>query len=260
MDVNEMTCRTIPEHLMPDENNQFLNGTFVCPDDYWMAYDSWDMETAVKLITIGSPMDFEKKAEEVKGWPLDALGRDVFGSQCHVYSRGFGIAKSSIAIGRIKNPDTPQNWIHWALSKGYNTDHLDPIIQIQKFELTLSELEPEFQASKESYQEQLAGWQKIANLWGWAKAEPTPGTDPETQPGNVYIDEQRTQHFIDWLKNNNVEIIDGIITDASYQNKTVIHAALKTAAPSLWNYVGADAFNKWWRQQPYKLKPGRRGN
>lgn len=120
----DVTVGTTPEYLMPDSCHQYLMPGHPQPDDDWMAYDAWDMETAVKLITIGYPVDLDSMAEEAKAWPVDAWGRDNLGAVITVYSRAWRIAASSIAMGNINAPDTPANWIAWAQSKGYSVEHL----------------------------------------------------------------------------------------------------------------------------------------
>lgn len=128
---NTVISRIIPDHLLPDKSNQFLCGYPNSHDDEWMVYDSWNAEIAVKLITIGYPVDFMAHAEMIKDWPDDAPGRYGYHAMLIVYSRARNIAESSIAAGKIKNPDTPLNWIAWAKSKGYNTAHLDIFIPKQ---------------------------------------------------------------------------------------------------------------------------------
>jgi hypothetical protein len=169
IEQNEVVVKTIPKSLMPDENNQFLDSASVSPSDDWMFYDSWDMELAVKLITLGYPVSLKVHAEMIKDWPDDAAGKYRFYAMWTVYSRARNIAESSMAIGKIKDPDTPTNWIEWAKGKGYNTDHLDPLKNIQKFELAL--LEVDRAGVRESYQEQIQGWKKLLHMRGFARSK-----------------------------------------------------------------------------------------
>ena len=118
-----ITCGVIPAHLMPDEREQFLQWDTIA-DAEWAIYDSWGIEFACKLITLGYPVDLKRMAEEVKGWPADAWGRDNFYSMVSVYSRALNIANSSVKAGTIKDPDTPAKWIEWAKGKGYSVAHL----------------------------------------------------------------------------------------------------------------------------------------
>lgn len=122
--MNEVTVRRIPERLMPDERNQFVQTNI--QGEEWADYDSWGIEQACKLITLGYPVWLEGMAEEVKGWPLDCEGRDRFNTMTLVYYRALRIAKSTVHAGMIKEHDTPANWIKWAKNKGYSVAHLMP--------------------------------------------------------------------------------------------------------------------------------------
>lgn len=122
--MNKVTVRTIPERLMPDERNQFVQTDI--QGEEWADYDSWGIEQACKLITLGYPVHLEGMAEEVKGWPQVCDGRDRFDSMVMVYGRALRIAKSSVQAGTIKEHDTPANWIKWAEGKGYSVAHLMP--------------------------------------------------------------------------------------------------------------------------------------
>lgn len=148
--MNTVTTRTIPERLMPDKHYQFLihkpydlvfnpdkplpadlfnpaPGDLVPPElDQWFLYDSWGIEQACKLITLGYPVWFERHAEEMEGWPQDCEGRDRFSTMWFVYDRALSIAESSVKAGTIKEHDTPANWIKWAKGKGYSVAHLMP--------------------------------------------------------------------------------------------------------------------------------------
>ena len=144
---HEVAVRTIPASMMPDEKYQFLlnkpfalvfdpnkplpvdrepvASDFVRPKfDEWFLYDSWSLDLACRLITLGYPVDLEKKREEAKGWPTDASGRDLLHTMLIVFCRAAGIAHASVAAGTIKDPDTPENWKVWAESKGYSVAHL----------------------------------------------------------------------------------------------------------------------------------------
>lgn len=162
--MNTVTTRTIPEHLLWDANYQFVinkpyalvfdpdkplpdylrdydlcnhppgeplpeppPGSLVPPElDQWFLYDSWGIEMACGLITLGYPVDLKREWELVKDWPLDCEGRDRFNTMCFVYDRAWSIADSSVKAGTIKEHDTPENWIEWAESKGYSVAHLMP--------------------------------------------------------------------------------------------------------------------------------------
>ncbi len=144
-----IATRTIPAHLLPDSNYQFLinhpfapvfdpdkplptgrepiPSGFVQPEpDEWFLYDSWGIKLACKLITLGYPVCLDRLAEEAKDLPHNCEGRDRFSSIVRVYERTLGIAASSVKVGTINEHDTPANWIAWAKSKGYSVAHLMP--------------------------------------------------------------------------------------------------------------------------------------
>lgn len=76
-----------PDKSLPVDREPVPND-FVQPElDRWFLYDWWSIDLACKLITIGYPVDLERMAEEVKGWPLDCEGRDRFHAMVTVYSR-----------------------------------------------------------------------------------------------------------------------------------------------------------------------------
>ena len=126
--------RVIPIWLRPDENNQFLSGWTEWTEDSagmldpWIVYDAWSLELACKLITLGYPVDLEAKAKEAKNWPPDAWGWDMFLAMIQVFERACSIARSSVAAGKIKDPDTPAHWIAWAQRMGYSVAHWGPHI------------------------------------------------------------------------------------------------------------------------------------
>ena len=121
--MNQAT-RQIPERLMPDDRQQFLEVT-LSADDPWLAYDSWGIELACKLITLGYPVDIERMIDEAKSWEPGCEGIDRLHSMLMVYNRALSIAKSSVNAGLLKNPDTPANWLTWAKRKGYDVAHLE---------------------------------------------------------------------------------------------------------------------------------------
>lgn len=201
-----ITIRTIPESLMPDNNNQFLK-VEPSPNDEWMAFDSWDMEMAILLITIGYPVDLKFMIEEMKTWPANASGRDSRNAMLMVYDRGLSIAKSSIAAGKIKDPDTPNNWIIWANGKGYNTDHLNPYKHISGLEQAQLDVKERLlsesndietqrlvESTCQNYQEQIEGWERLLSLRGLVKSEPSPSTMTD-----VDNDKKDKSEILGWL-------------------------------------------------------------
>ena len=107
-----------------DDRHQFLRPIpFECLDP-WTSYDSWDAEHAIRLITIGYNLDIKAYWDEAKDFPHGSTGWDAARAYIDVYQRGMSIAKSSIAAGLLRNPDTPANWLAWAERKGYSVTHL----------------------------------------------------------------------------------------------------------------------------------------
>ena len=107
-----------------DDRHQFLRPIpFECLDP-WTSYDSWDAELAIRLITIGYNLDIKAYWDEAKDFPHGSTGWDAARAYIDVYQRGMSIAKSSIAAGLLRNPDTPANWLAWAERKGYSVTHL----------------------------------------------------------------------------------------------------------------------------------------
>ncbi len=113
-----------------DENYQMVSsGTFA--DDVALQMDSWDIERACKMIVLGFNENTKEAIEYgLKHCPDGSTGRDRAHALITIMNRILTLAKSAIAIGILKETDTPTNWLTWAQSKGYNTDHLNPSIQI----------------------------------------------------------------------------------------------------------------------------------
>lgn len=113
-----------------DSTFQSLYGaTKYTGDRPWMIHDSWDVELACKLIVFNYPVDINGNGwEGLKNWPHDKWGRKAFLCFKGFFDRAFDMATASVKAGTIKESDTPANWIKWAQSKGYKTEHLNPII------------------------------------------------------------------------------------------------------------------------------------
>lgn len=108
-----------------DDQHQFLSQIPIECLDPWITYDSWSIELAIKLITIGCNLDIEAYWLMAKEWPHGSTGLDNAFAHIEVYDRGVNIANSSIAAGLLKNPDSPANWLAWAKRKGYDVSHLE---------------------------------------------------------------------------------------------------------------------------------------
>jgi hypothetical protein len=91
----------------------------------WLLYDSWDINLACKVITLGYPVDLDGNGwNGAKNWPLDEWGHHSIVGVREVFDRALGIARASVRAGTIKDPDTPTHWIAWAEGKGYSVTHL----------------------------------------------------------------------------------------------------------------------------------------
>ncbi|MGZ8237137.1 MAG: hypothetical protein ACXW00_03000 [Methylobacter sp.] len=140
-----------------DENYQLIDGG-VLSDDVALLMDVWGMELACKMIVLGYNLDIKKTIEyELKHCEPKSTGNDKAIVLSEIMNRIFTLAKSAIAGGVIKEHDTPANWIAWAQTKGYNTDHLNPSIQIKAFQDSIHRSKNA--GCIESYSEQLKQWQ-----------------------------------------------------------------------------------------------------
>jgi hypothetical protein len=96
-------------------------------DRPWLKHDSWDAELACKLIVFNYPVDMIGRGwDAVVNWPTDKWGRKSSIALRGYFDRALSIAKSSVNAGKIKEHDTPTNWIRWAEGKGYSVVHLIP--------------------------------------------------------------------------------------------------------------------------------------
>jgi hypothetical protein len=140
-----------------DENYQLIDGG-VLSDDVALLMDVWGMELACKMIVLGYNLDIKKTIEYgLKHCEPKSTGNDKAIVLSEIMNRIFTLAKSAIAGGVIKEHDTPANWIAWAQTKGYNTDHLNPSIQIKAFQDSIHRSKNA--GCIESYSEQLKHWQ-----------------------------------------------------------------------------------------------------
>lgn len=96
-------------------------------DRPWLKNDSWGAELACKLIVFGYPVDMTGKGwDAVINWPVDKWGRKASIALRVHFDRAMGIAKSSVNADKIREHDSPANWIKWAKGKGYSVAHLMP--------------------------------------------------------------------------------------------------------------------------------------
>lgn len=121
MSTKKVTEKTIPKCVI----QSLYGGDQYTGDKPWMQFDTWDVELACKLITLNYPVDLEGSGwDSAKKWPLDKWGRGSLTGVMRIFDRALGIAKSSIHAGKIKEHDTPANWIKWAQEKGYDVARL----------------------------------------------------------------------------------------------------------------------------------------
>lgn len=96
-------------------------------DRLWLKHDSWDAELACKLIAFNYPVDMNGKGwDAVVNWPIDKWGTKSSVALRNYFDCTLSLAKSSVNAGKIKEHDTPTNWIRWAEGKGYSVVHLIP--------------------------------------------------------------------------------------------------------------------------------------
>ncbi len=91
----------------------------------------WDVEEAVKRITLDGLLDTIDVMNH-PDWIVKATYSHASVIGLSVYFRARGLVEMAIKLGKIKNPDTPANWIAWAEYKGYGTDHLESFKPTQK--------------------------------------------------------------------------------------------------------------------------------
>jgi len=94
-------------------------------DRPWMLYDSWDIELACKLIVFNYPVNLQGSGwDGLKNWHIDKWGHKAPIVLKGNFERAFNMANSSVKGDKIREHDTPANWIAWAKSKGYSVAHL----------------------------------------------------------------------------------------------------------------------------------------
>lgn len=106
-----------------DENYQMLLS--IPLDEIWHLTDSWSMELAGSLIVVGYNLDYKAVIDYgYKECEYASSGRDRASNLVIVLNRFFGLAKAAIAIGLLREHETPSKWVSWAKSKGYSVAHL----------------------------------------------------------------------------------------------------------------------------------------
>jgi hypothetical protein len=120
-----------PAPCIPDEHHQFLctNKT----DEIYLKYGYWTLDLACQLITIGHPVNLDRLSSAKENWLEDGSDfTDKFLAMATVVSRAHELARSSLHPKAMQDPDSPENWIQWAKSKGYSVLHLIPATPAEK--------------------------------------------------------------------------------------------------------------------------------
>lgn len=135
-----------PQNI-PDDNLQFLDVDRLAEREYWHKLDGWSQDMACKVITLGVPLSLKMeeeilRTEHPRAGDVQGLSAEEYGERRRAAQIAFlrfssmkrvlfhieRLATAAIAVGRLRDPDTPQNWILWARSKGYETNHLDDLL------------------------------------------------------------------------------------------------------------------------------------
>lgn len=90
----------------------------------------WGMKEAVNNITHDGLLDLSSIMDD-PNWVIMATSTHTFSSRVGALERAKGLARLSVSLGEIKDPDSSLNWIRWAKQKGYNTSHLQRYIDIR---------------------------------------------------------------------------------------------------------------------------------
>ena len=91
----------------------------------WEMLDSWSMDVACQAIVFGTDYDLDHEIDfHMKEGEAFTAFFDIGDVTWKVRHRFLEFAKSAFATGKLKDPDTPINWINWAKEKGYSVDHL----------------------------------------------------------------------------------------------------------------------------------------
>jgi hypothetical protein len=261
-----------------------------CPfhSDEWMSFDVWGTETAVKLITIGYPIDLNANWwDDIKGTgavnealreltktgllfsnaPLSLFDSRTLKQFNNVYSRALRVAESAIARGKLKAIDTPLNWLAWAKSENYSIFHLDPLINIGILESAQSRIDYEncnetYREQFLQYQELIEGWQKIANVWGLTLAE-TPAQAEPLVDADVGTYTQKDANTYELYKNSLDALVKSGIDLKSLKVKDIFNQ-VRLTDKTLWSITFATFKRNVWptysKENNLGKQPGRPRN
>ncbi|MCX7091898.1 MAG: hypothetical protein NTY50_00385 [Methylobacter sp.] len=180
-----------------DDNYQMV--TFTSASDVELRMASWDMALACNMIVFGDGMDRMSLIEYgLTECPHGTTGNDRAHHSLTCMNRFSKLARAAIAIGILKEHNTPANWIKWAESKNYNynTDHLNPAIQIEALQIAIQECPDDCPSVRAGYREQLEQWQAVGDAGA--------GSPTDTEPAGVKVtQDNETRNEIEltrWLR------------------------------------------------------------
>ena len=233
-----------------DDNYQMV--TFTSASDVELKMDSWDANLACNMIVFGDDIDNTLSIEYgLTQCPHGTHGNDRARHSLTVTNRFLKLANSAIAIGRLKEHDTPANWMTWAKTKGYSVAHLNPAIQIEALQLAIQDCPDDCPSLRDSYRERLEQWQAIADTPPQAEAVPDAGKIKKKSN-----DERRHKIAVDWYADK------GKPDMQPYTNETIKNMLCVFSCEddkSLWtsgglNWVNHNG-NKIWGVKQSGLKP-----
>ncbi|MFI3136862.1 MAG: hypothetical protein QX197_08795 [Methylococcaceae bacterium] len=228
-----------------DDNYQMV--TFTSASDVELKMDSWDMALACNMVVFGVNMDIKYSIKYgLTECPAGTTGNDRAHHSLTVMNRFLALARSAIAIGILREHDTPANWLDWAKTKGYSVAHLNPAIQIESLQLALQDCPEDCPGVRESYIEQLEEWQAIAVTQPQIEAVVDAGVDSHEVTKPRIGGYKNRDEFVIKLVKSRPELLA--------MRPGQIKVALQ-AASNLFTSGYAD----WWRNNPIfeKGKPGR---
>ncbi len=99
-------------------------------DSSWLIMDSWDIYFAAKVIVIGYTENIQEHIDFLsrQNNRIDNNRADIM---INILNRFNKLAQSAINTDVLQKHDTPANWLAWAQSKGYKTNHLISISQVK---------------------------------------------------------------------------------------------------------------------------------
>lgn len=218
-----------------DENYQMVTSTSV--SDVALKMDSWDANLACNMIVFGDGMDHTYSIEYgLTEYPHGTHGNDRAHHSLTVMNRFLELAKAAIAITRLKEHDTPANWITWAASKGYDTKHLNPDARVKALQLAIQDCQDDCPSVRDGYRKQLEQWQQISEYEGLTR-QYTMDKKPMPLLGDGFKKVTRLTEYLGmkgeyWTKEEAAYLVNGI--DA----KTVQHSLYGQAITYAMSFAG----------------------